>query len=152
MRSRGFSLIEILIAIVVLSSGMLGAAAMLLASLQGQAQSQREIAALNLLRDVADRIRVNRQGRAAYARPAAAPDCGAQACNAEQLAAADRAYFASAARALFSDDIIASIEFAPATGPSSPDHYVLTLGPARASPGGPGVVSLQVLLRAPVAG
>jgi type IV pilus modification protein PilV len=152
MRCRGFTLIETLIALVVLSVGLLGVAALLLSSLRSQAGSQRELAALNLLQDIAERIRVNPEGRAAYARPAIASDCRAQACDAAQLAAADRDYFLSAARAFISEDTIANIEFAPATGPSTPDHYVLTLGPPGESGDGPGVVSLQVLLRAPVAG
>jgi type IV pilus assembly protein PilV len=152
MRRRGFTLIETLIALVVLTVGLLGAATLLLSTLHSQARSQREIAALNLLQEVAERIRVNREGRSAYARAAVAPDCRLQACDAAQLAAADRAYFLSAARDSFSEDAIATLEFAPATGPSALDHYVLTLGPSRASTDGPGVVSLQVLLRAPVAG
>jgi type IV pilus modification protein PilV len=152
MRGRGFTLIETLVALVVLSAGLLGAATLLLSSLRAQGQSQREIAAINLLLDVAERIRSNREGRAAYATAAIAPDCRVSTCDAAQMAAADRAYFLNAARQIISEDAIATVEFAPATGPSAPDHYVLTLGPSRAGADGPGVVSLQVLLRAPVAG
>jgi type IV pilus assembly protein PilV len=152
MRRRGFTLIETLIALVVLSVGLLGAATLLLSSLHTQARSHRDIAAINLLLDVAERIRANREGRAAYATEAVAPDCRVSACDAAQLAAADRAYFLSTARQIMSEDATATLEFAPATGPSTPDRYVLTLGPSRTSADGPGVVSLQVLLRAPVAG
>ena len=151
MNCRGFTLIEILVALVVLSVGMLGAATLLISTLRTQALSQRENDAINLLSDVAERIRVNREGRAAYGTAAAAPECRAQACDAAQTAAADRAYLVSAARALL-PDATATIEFTPATGPSALDRYVLSLGPFRASEAGPGVVSLQLLLRAPVAG
>ena len=153
MRCRGFTLIETLIAVAVLSVGLLGAAAMLLASLHGQVEAWREIAATNLLRDVAERIRINPEGRAAYAaRGFASESCGVQACSAAQLAAADRAYFARAALAQVANDTTTAIEFVPAIGPTAPDRYVLTLRFADASDYGLRVISLQVLLRAPVAG
>jgi type IV pilus assembly protein PilV len=151
MRCRGFTLVETLVALVVLSVGMLGAATLLLSSLRDQGRSQHTIAAGNLLQDVADRIRVNRQGRAAYATAAVAPDCRARACDAAQLAAADRAYLMSAARALLPEST-AMIAFAPATSPDALDRYTLTLRPSRAREDDTEAVSLQLLLRAPVDG
>lgn len=151
MRARGFTLIETLIALAVLSVGLLGAAAMLLASLHVQADARREVAATNLLRDIADRIRINRAARAAYASSAASEDCG-ENCDAAQLAAADRAFFTRAAQAQVSDDATTAIEFEPAIGPTAPDRYILSLRFAAASAEGPRVISLQMLLRAPVAG
>lgn len=151
MRRRGFTLIETLIATAVLSVGLFGAATLLLSSLRAQARSQREIAAVNLLRELAERIRVNPRGRASYAIDAAAQDCRAQACDATQLAAADRAYFFDAARELVPAGALATIEFAPATGANALDRYVLTLGPSIPGEDG-GVISVQLLLRAPVAG
>jgi type IV pilus modification protein PilV len=151
MRPRGFTLIEVLVALAVLSVGLLGAAGMLLASLRGLADAQREIAATGLLRDLADRIRINAAGRAAYDSAGAVRACvGAQRCSAAERAAADRAWFAL--RALKLDpQVTATIEFAPAIGPTAPDRYLLSLRFADADRG-PGDISHQVLVRAPVAG
>lgn len=57
--ARGFTLTECLVALVVLSLGLLGAAAMLLGGLRGHAAALREFAALGLARDMAERILAN---------------------------------------------------------------------------------------------
>jgi prepilin-type N-terminal cleavage/methylation domain-containing protein len=151
MRSRGFTLVEVLVSLAVLSVGLLGAAGMLLASLRGLADAQREIAATGLLRDLADRIRLNAAGRAAYGSASAGRACDdAQPCGAAERATADRAWFVL--RALELDpQITATIEFAPAIGPTAPDRYLLSVRFADTDRG-PGHISQQVLVRAPVAG
>jgi type IV pilus modification protein PilV len=58
-RARGFTLTECLVALVVLSLGLLGAAAMLLGGLRGHAAALREFAALGLARDMAELILAN---------------------------------------------------------------------------------------------
>lgn len=154
MRSRGFTLIESLVALVVLSVGLLGAAAMLLGSLSAHSQALRHAAAVNLVRDVAERILANRAGRAAYdTRGGYAAVCEA-ACDAAALAAADRAHFADAARQLFplrAPDT--EILFEPAIGVAAPDRYVISLRfPSRLESGATEGVALTVLAWAPVAG
>ncbi len=72
----GFSLIEALVALVVLSVGMIG-----IASLYGQGLSASRTAlyrtvAVNLAAEMADRIRANRLGRASYTGAGAARPCG----------------------------------------------------------------------------
>jgi type IV pilus assembly protein PilV len=155
MRPRGFTLIESLVALVVLSVGLLGAAAMLLGSLAAHAQALRHAAAVNLVRDVAERILANRAGRIAYdtrGASAAAGDCTA-ACDAAALSAADRAYFDAAARRLFplrAPDT--EILFEPAIGATAPDRYVISLRfPSRLAGATEGV-ALTVLAWTPVAG
>jgi type IV pilus assembly protein PilV len=127
---RGFTLIEVLIALTVLSLGLLGAAAMLLDSMRVQSGSLRRMAATNLLRDMAERIRANPAGAARYStagvETAEAP-CGAAGCDVEQLAAADLAHFAAAAAAALPGQSLATVEFAPATGPAALDHFVISL-------------------------
>jgi prepilin-type N-terminal cleavage/methylation domain-containing protein len=141
-RVRGFTLIETLVAMIVLSVGLLGAVALLMESLRGQAESRREIASLGLVRDVADRVRAN---VAACAAIAPAPSCETAA-----LVTLERARFETAANLLYPDgDAAVSLDFAPATG-AAPDRYVITLRLAQAA--GVNVLSLQVHARAPVAG
>ena len=156
MSARGFTLLESLVALVVLSFGLLGAAATLLGSLGAHAEALRRATALALVRDVADRIRANASGRAAYdtrdSRPAG--DCAASPCDAQALAAMDREHFIAAARASFPfADTLADIRFEPAIGPATSDRYEITLRfRARSQPGVLDDVALTVLARAPVAG
>jgi type IV pilus assembly protein PilV len=152
--ARGFTLIEVLIALTVLSLGLLGAAAMLLDSLRAQGDSLRRMVATHLLRDMAERIRANPAGAARYSTSgieATEAPCGAAGCDAAQLAAADLAHFAAAADAALPAKSLATIEFAPATGPATLDHFVISLRwqDPRADDGQ--TVTLQ-LLAPPVAG
>ncbi|MEJ0087545.1 MAG: type IV pilus modification protein PilV [Pseudomonadota bacterium] len=129
-RARGFTLVEALIALAVLSLGLLGAAAMLLDSLRSQGQSLRLVAATHLLRDMAERINANPTAAARYATARAemsASPCDAAGCDAPQLAAADLAHFAERALATLPGDSLAVIEYAPATGSVEPGHLVISL-------------------------
>jgi type IV pilus assembly protein PilV len=156
-RNRGFTLIETLLALVVLSVGLLGAAAMLLDSLRVHGGALQRLRATQLLLDMADRIRANPQGREHYA---AGSSGGAtcvepDGCDVAQLAAADRARFESAARTLFAQNLIdASVEYAPAIGPAAPDRYVISLRwrDARDAVDDTEAATLQVLAQSPVAG
>jgi type IV pilus assembly protein PilV len=64
--TRGFSLVEMLVALVVLSVGMLGIAALYVESLRYGSTAQLRTQAVALASDMADRIRANRQGQANY--------------------------------------------------------------------------------------
>jgi type IV pilus modification protein PilV len=157
-RARGFSMLEALLALAVLSVGLLGAAAMLLDSLRIQGSALHRLGATQLVRDMADRIRANPRARSYYDTRAAAPgtDCDEPGgCNAMQLAAIDRNHFASSARALFApQDFTASVEFAPAIGPAALDRYVISLRwrDSREDADDTDIVALQVLAQSPVAG
>lgn len=67
--SSGFTLVEVLIALIVLSIGMLGIAALYLESLRASRSALYRTQAVTLAADMADRIRANRT-------PANAYDCG----------------------------------------------------------------------------
>jgi type IV pilus modification protein PilV len=141
-RAPGFTLVETLVAMVVLSVGLLGAVALLLGGLRDHADSRREIEATGLLGDVADRIRANVAACAAIV-PAAT-------CNTASLLSLELARLEQSAAVLYPEGgSVAAIEFAPATG-AAPDRYVITLRVARAA--GVDVVRLQVYSRTPVAG
>lgn len=94
-RLRGFTLLESLVAMVVLSVGMLGVGALYIESLQAGRDAVIRSKAVNLAADMADRIRSNRQGRAAYGGASANNNCADTAatatviCTPAQMAAHD---------------------------------------------------------------
>jgi prepilin-type N-terminal cleavage/methylation domain-containing protein len=128
---RGFTLTESLIALLLLSMGLLGAGALLLDGLHAHGDALRRMAATRLVQDMADRIRTN-----------------------PNWASEDLPQFEARARALFPGmQTPASIEFAPAIGPATPDRYSIRLrwrGP-RDDAGLYDAVTLHLLAQ-PVAG
>jgi type IV pilus assembly protein PilV len=128
--SRGFTLLETLVALVLLSMGLLGAWALLLGSFRAHTEARHHALATGLVRDMADRIRANPQARALYMSENPAPDevaCEtAQVCDVTQRAAADLAQFVRAARSLLPGADTA-IEYEPALGAASADRYAITL-------------------------
>jgi len=88
---RGFSLVEVLIALIIMSVGMLGIASLYVQSMQAGRTSMFYHHAVTLAGDVADRIRANPGGGIAYAGAGANNNCvlGGVDCNAAQMAAND---------------------------------------------------------------
>jgi type IV pilus assembly protein PilV len=89
---RGFSLIEVLIALIVMSVGMLGIAGLYVQSMQAGRTSMLRHHAVTLAGDIADRIRANPTAGAAYAAEQGADNncVGADAdCDAAEMAAHD---------------------------------------------------------------
>ena len=76
IKVQGFTLIEAMVSLVVLSVGMLGIGAMYAQGLGAGRTAQYRTQAVNLVADMADRIRVNRLGLAAYAGAAVNGNCG----------------------------------------------------------------------------
>jgi type IV pilus assembly protein PilV len=68
---KGFTLVEVLVALLVLSIGMLGIAALYLDSLRASRAALYRTQAVTLASDIADRIRANRNPIDAY-------DCGGE--------------------------------------------------------------------------
>jgi len=66
-KARGFSLLEVLIALVVLSVGLLGLAALQAEGLRGSSSAVQRTTAVNYASDIADRMRANRAGLGSYA-------------------------------------------------------------------------------------
>lgn len=66
-KSNGFSLVEVLIALIVMSVGMLGIAGLYVQSMQAGRTSMLRHHAVTLAGDIADRIRANPTAGAAYA-------------------------------------------------------------------------------------
>lgn len=77
-RQLGFNLIEVMVALVVLSLGVLGMAALQLTSIQQNQGAYMRSQATILAYDLADRMRLNHESRDTYLRNAAGvqePDC-----------------------------------------------------------------------------
>lgn len=89
----GFTIIEVLVALVVLSVGMLGIAGLYVVTLQSGGTAIYRTQAVNLAADMADRIRANRTAGAAYAAGAAGAlvctGAGAVDCSPADLAGDD---------------------------------------------------------------
>lgn len=104
---RGTSLIEVIVAIVVLSIGMLSMAWQHAVALKYDKMSQFRGVATQLASELADRIRANAAAGASYVYTAAyqpgvvaasAVDCASAVCNRDEMAAFDLAEFRNAAR------------------------------------------------------
>jgi type IV pilus assembly protein PilV len=90
--SKGFSLVEVLIALIIMSVGMLGIAGLYVQSMQAGRTSMLRHHAVNLASDIADRIRANPTAGAAYiASTGADNNCVGQGvdCSVDQMAAQD---------------------------------------------------------------
>lgn len=88
---RGFTLIEVLIALVIMSVGMLGIAGLYVHSMQAGRTSILRHNAVTLAGDIADRIRANPRARVAYAQAGANNNCvdGGVNCTIGEMAAND---------------------------------------------------------------
>jgi len=100
-RSRGFTLLEALIALLVLTIGLLGAAGMLLSSVRNSHNSYLRSQASFISDSLIERMRANPLGiwRGEYsgnldAATAVAPTCASTGCTPTQIAGTDRAAIA----------------------------------------------------------
>ena len=130
-RNRGFSLVEVLIALVVMSVGMLGIAGLYVQGLQAGRTSMFRHHAVTLAGDVADRIRANPIAGAAYNHAANATgtdnNCvaGGVDCIAADMAANDIFLWqAQADDTLPGGDV--SVVFTAAAG-ANPPTYLITI-------------------------
>lgn len=91
--ARGFTLVEVLVALVVMSVGMLGIAGLYLEGLRAGRTALYRTTAVNLAADMAGRIRANQPAAIAYAGtgPGADESCvnGDEDCTPVELAADD---------------------------------------------------------------
>ena len=88
----GFSLIEQLVALVVISVGMIGIASLYGQGLRASSTAFFRTQAVNLAADMADRIRANRRGNASYGGAAVPGGCdagGGADCTPATMAAHD---------------------------------------------------------------
>ena len=88
---QGFTLVEVLIALIIMSIGMLGIAGLYVHSMQAGRTSLFRHHAVTLAGDIADRIRANPRAVGAYALAGANSNCvdGGIDCTPAQMAAHD---------------------------------------------------------------
>lgn len=129
---HGFTMVEVLVALVVLAIGLLGIAALYLDSLRAGRSAIYRTQAVNLAADVADRIRANRLGIAAYATAfadaaVAVPTCDTTAgCTAAELANTDLARWKDAIAQLLPEGQ-GQVAVTPALVAGDPSLYVVTI-------------------------
>jgi type IV pilus assembly protein PilV len=141
---KGFSLIEAMVSLVVLSVGMIGIAAMYGQGLAATRTAQLRTQAVNLAADMADRIRVNRLGGAAYAGSPADNGCGpgGGACTPSEMAAYDLLAWSRQA-ALLLPNGRTSIQY---NGGTVPPTYTLRISWDEV---GEGVIQHETVVRVP---
>lgn len=134
-RQSGFTLIEALVALVVLSIGMLGIAALYVESLRAGREALTRSTAVMLAGDMADRIRANRDGGTDYEKAdddegAISTDCeeggSAASCTPAVMAGHDIAVWEAEIKANLpgGDNATGVIEVDDTTNPTS---YIITV-------------------------
>jgi len=139
-RQRGFSLVEVLVALIVMSVGMLGIASLYVQSMQAGRTSLFRHNAVTLAGDVADRIRANPTAGAAYEGDGADAGCiaGGVDCSAPQMAGQDILVWERQAEDSLPDGAVVIVHNAAALPPTyqiqvtwnepeGPQNYTITI-------------------------
>lgn len=131
-KKNGFTLLEVLVALVVLSVGMLGIAALYVDSVARGRSALARTKAVVLVADMADRIRANNIAGAAYGGAPADNDCadaganGNKLCSPAEMAAHDIMLW----QAIISDPKVGLPDGAGSIthdGSTNPDTYEITI-------------------------
>jgi type IV pilus assembly protein PilV len=138
----GFSLVEALVALLVLSIGLLGIAGLFVESVRNSRTALLRTQAITLVGDMADRIRANAAARDAYdvdlygGEPAErgcapTPDLAGENCSSAALAEDDLARWITAVRAALPtlDDTPpqAEVQYLEPATPGAPERYQITV-------------------------
>jgi type IV pilus assembly protein PilV len=131
---RGISIVEALVALVVIAVGMLGIAGLYLSSLQASRSAKLRSQAVELAGSIADRIRSNRDAGAAYSSAAyggnpAAQDCDTnKRCTPQELAQDDLAQWIQNIRDTLpgANNVTGTVAVIDRVRPQS-DNYVITI-------------------------
>jgi len=125
--ARGFSLIEALVALVILAVGMLGVASLFAISMHAGSGAISRMQAVSLAGDLADRIRANRRAGTSYTGAAAKNNCigaGAVSCTPQQMAAHDLDVWKKQLAQAFPGG---TASYAVTFLPGFPDAYTITV-------------------------
>lgn len=126
----GFSIVEVMVALVVLAVGMLGIAGLYVTTLRTNGSAISRTQAVNLASDMADRIRANRFARGAYAGAEADVGCigdeVADDCTRDQMAQNDLFVWREQMAALLPGNSEGRVEYV-AGADADPDRYTITV-------------------------
>ncbi len=126
----GVSMVEALVALVIISVGMLGIAGMYLSSLQAGRSANLRMQALNLSSDLADRIRANRGGLKDYQVAADGVgdehDCETETCTPKEVAENDLFLWKLAIAAALPANANGRVTFTDNAAPA-PDNYAIVI-------------------------
>ena len=132
-RARGFTLVESMVALVVVSVGMLGIAGLYVTGIKSGRSALLRTQAVNLASDIADRIRSNRTAlvnydMATYGGAPAVQGCVNGPCTDAQLAEDDLARWQAAVQAQLPGRPLATcnVVFTDVAAPN-PDRYAITV-------------------------
>jgi len=131
-RQRGITMVESLVALVVLAVGLLGIASLYVTSLQTGRTALIRTQAVNLVSDMGDRIRANGLAGDAYdtdeyAGAPAVQNCVVTSnCNAATLAQDDLARWIEAVEATLPSPV-ATVTFIAAAAAGRPDQYQINV-------------------------
>ena len=137
-KNNGFSLVEVLIALIVMSVGMLGIAGLYVQSMQAGRTSMLRHHAITLAGDVADRIRANPIAGAAYEAAAGADNgCVGQNtdCDAAEMAANDIFLWQAQAAEFLPPMGDGSQQVVVVLNPGTPPSYKITIRWDEPTPG-----------------
>ena len=128
--SRGFTIVEALVALVVLSIGMLGMAGLFVTTLRSGGSAISRMQAVSLASDMADRIRANPDGQSAYA-AAAATSIGCMGssttpCTSATMAANDLFVWQTEIANTLPGSPTGTVAFVPSAG-AVPGTYTITV-------------------------
>jgi len=132
-RQRGISMTEALVALVLLSVGMLGIAGLFVETLRANRSATSRLHAVNLVNDMSDRILANRNAGEGYslvagALPSSKGCVVTNNCTAEDLAQDDLAQWVPEVRAVMPPDAtgnpaVTVVDVVAGTSASDPDQY-----------------------------
>lgn len=84
---QGVGLVEVLVALVLLGIAVLGFTALQIRAVSASADAGQNIQAMNIARDLSERMRMNRAGLDDYEASATVLDCSARFCTSSEMAA-----------------------------------------------------------------
>lgn len=127
---RGFTLVEAMVALVVLAVGMLGIAGLYVTTLKSGGGAINRLQAVNFASDMADRIRSNRTANLAYLGAAANNNCygaGAVICTPAQMAANDLLVWQAQVAQVLPGGVATVTGVVPVPGSVTLYSYVITV-------------------------
>jgi type IV pilus assembly protein PilV len=130
-RARGISMVESLVALVIISVGMLGVAGLYLSSLQAGRSANLRIQAVNLATDLGDRIRANRRGATYYTAATTYlgkdNNCATATCTAKDLADKDLFVWKKMISAALPANANGQVTYAAGTPGTSPNRCTILI-------------------------